>query len=105
MFAEETRSRSIASSDRRDLPNPSPRSAFRSMIICKPPGLLFLVRLLPAVERLGFDNRPRLFVILESAARELGQQLFANYHRSQPIGVTVIGLDRQPGKPGPHALV
>src|SRR5207253_2521134 len=38
MLAEEIRSRSTSSSDRRDLPNPSPRSAFRSTVICKPRG-------------------------------------------------------------------
>src|ERR1700730_1356448 len=41
---------------------------------------LFLADFLLAVHRLGLDDLPRLLVVLEAAARDLWQQLFAHYH-------------------------
>src|SRR4051812_1314624 len=104
MFAEDTSSRREASSKMRELPNPSPRSAFKSIVSGKQL-LLAALLLRDAVHRLGFDHRPVFFIILEAAARDLGQELFPDHYRGQPIGIAVVRLDWKPRELCAYALV
>src|SRR5687768_4764847 len=96
MFADDTRSSSASSSLSRARPKPSPRSAFKSIVWGK---LLFLAAFfLPAGHRLRFDDLPILVVVLESAARNFGEQLLAHDDRSQPIGKSILRLHGKPGE-------
>src|SRR4051812_981150 len=104
MFAEETSSRSEASSKMRELPDPSPRSAFKS-IVSGNQLLLAALLLRGAVYRLRLDDLPVFLVVLEAATREFGQELFPHDYRCQPIGITVLGLHWKPGELCAHALV
>src|SRR5687767_15381599 len=102
MFADDTRSSSASSSARRDRPKPSPRSAFRSIVRGKE---LFLAALFPAAHRLCFDDLPVFPIVLEAPARDFREELFAHDDRRQPVGVSIIPLDGEPGELRAHSLI
>src|SRR5215208_1750530 len=110
MLAEETSSSRAASSKMRELPCPSPRSAFRSMVSGKQ--LFFvlflavlLADLLAVLHRLGLDYLPRLRIVLESPAGYPGKELLSHHHRGQPVGVSIIRFDWKPRELRSHPLV
>src|SRR3954465_10329854 len=108
MFADETSSRSAASSKIRELPNASPRSAFRSMLSGKTlflAGCLLLLCFLRSVHGFRFDDLPGFFIVFEAAARNLRKKLFADPRGSEPIRISVVGFDGQPRELGAHTLV
>src|SRR5215210_4896188 len=102
MFADETKSRSASSWAARELPKPSPRSAFRSIVRGN---RLLLAAFLPAGNRLRFDDLPFLYVVLEAAAPNFWKQLLAHDHGREPVGISIVRFDGQPGELRAHALV
>jgi hypothetical protein len=66
---------------------------------------LFLTAFLPAVHRLGLDDLPRFVVVLEAAAGDPGQELFADHHGSKPICESIIRFNWQPREFSAHSLV
>src|SRR3954470_13101655 len=107
MFADETSSRSAASSKIRELPNASPRSAFRSMLSGKTLFLAgcLLLCFLRSVHGFRFDDLPGFFIVFEATARNLRKKLFADNQGSEPVRISVVGFDGQPCELGAHALV
>src|SRR5688500_20341245 len=103
MLAEDTSSRIAESSARREVPVPSPILALMSIV--KGRGELLLLFLAGAVDGLGLDDFPIFFLVLETAPADLRLQLLAEEDPAQPVGVTIIGVDCNPGELGAHTLV
>src|SRR4051794_32852530 len=99
MLADETSSRSAASSKIRELPNASPRSAFRSMLSGKTlflAGFLVFPWFFRSVPGLPLADLPRFFIVREAAARNFRKNFFADIQGRKPIGVAVVGFNGQP---------
>ena len=68
-------------------------------------GRLLLPTLLSAGDRLCLHDSPILLVVFEAPPRDLGKELLMDDDGREPVGIAVIGFDRNPRELGANALI